>query len=228
MLAVALALLGACGGSGTENTVPAGEPASARVATSVATSERLGEAGSEDVTGHAMVGGGSMIDGLPHDATDTDERTEPDLLATPFEEATEEPETVEDPDGLLGGAPDDIAVSMIRTRLEAAGVDMSGITVSVLPVSGMDGSLLLFEVGDEYLESALITDEEGEDMTAELLTLAEIETARVAKVVTVYRRVDEGGSFSMSFAVSLDAFREAHETNGDLGGELRVQLDRGS
>jgi hypothetical protein len=128
----------------------------------------------------------------------------------------------------LGGSPDDYAAAVLTSGLEEAGVDLTGITLHVLPVTGVGASLLVLEVGDAYAESSLLTGEEGEDITGALLALPELEAAAITELVVVYRGVDEEGPFTMTFVVSIDALERAYATAGDLGDDLLVQVDRGS
>jgi hypothetical protein len=131
-------------------------------------------------------------------------------------------------DLMLGGSPDTSAAAGIVSGLEDAGVDLTGATVSVLPVSGMAVSLLVLELSDEYLETALPGPDEDDDMTGALLSLPEIESASIVEVVTIYRGEDEVGPFTMTFTVSVDDMRQAYESGSDLGDQLQVQLERAS
>lgn len=134
----------------------------------------------------------------------------------------------EGPDLTLGGSPDTSVAAAIAKGLEDAGVVLDGITVSVLPISGMVASLLVLEVGDEYLETALLGEDEGNDMTGVLLAMPEMESASVAEVVTIYRGEDEIGPFTMTFTVSVEALRQAYESGSELGDEMLVELERAS
>lgn len=131
-------------------------------------------------------------------------------------------------DAYLGGSPDAYSAAAITLGLEEAGVELTGITLSVLPIGGMDASLLVLEVGDAYFDPGFLTEAKGADITGALLALPEIGTASIAELVTIYRGVDEEGPFSMTFAVSIDALREASVTGGELGDALVVQVDRRS
>ena len=132
-------------------------------------------------------------------------------------------------DAYLGTSPDAYAARVISLGLEEAGVDLTGITLSVLPVTGVDASLLVLEIGDEYVGSGLLSETAGADITGALLTLPELDTASVSELVIVYRGVDEQGPFTMTFAVSINALRDAYAAGGEaLGDALHVQVDRGS
>lgn len=131
-------------------------------------------------------------------------------------------------DAYLGGSPDAYATAAITLGLEEAGVDLTGITVHVLPLMGEDASLLVMEIGDDYVESGFLTQEEGKDITGALLALPELTSASISELVTVYRGVDEQGPFTMTFVVSIDALAEAYSTDGDVGDALLAQVDRGS
>jgi hypothetical protein len=135
---------------------------------------------------------------------------------------------VQGPEAYLGGAPDEYSAAAIRLGLEQAGVDISGISLSVLPVNDLDASLLVMELGDEYFESGFPTETEGSDITGALLALPEIDTASITQLVTVYRGEDEEGPYAMTFVVSIAALRDAYATGSDLGDALLVQVDRGS
>lgn len=126
----------------------------------------------------------------------------------------------------LGGSPDRSSAVAIVKGLEDAGVALDGITVSVLPISGMKASLLVMEVSDEYVETALPAGDEGNDITETLLAMPEIESASIAEVVTIYRGEDEIGAFTMTFTVSVEDLRQVYESGGELGDELLVQLER--
>lgn len=131
-------------------------------------------------------------------------------------------------DAYLGGSPDGVAAAAITLGLEQAGIDLSGITLSVLPITGADASLLVMELGEGYLDSGLPTEAEGSEITGALLALPEIESAAITELVTVYRGVDEEGPFTLTFVVPMDALRDAYESGGALGDALLVQVDRGS
>lgn len=131
-------------------------------------------------------------------------------------------------DAYLGGTPDVFAATLITRGLEEAGIDLTGITISVLPITGLEASLLVMEVGDEYVASGLPSESDGSDITGALLGLPQIESAAIAELVTVYRGVDEDGPFAMTFAVSMDDLRDTYAVGSDLGEALLVQVDRGS
>lgn len=128
----------------------------------------------------------------------------------------------------LGGSPNTAAADSIASGLEAAGVALDGVTVSVLPVSGMAVSLLILEVSDECLETAVPGQDESDDMTAAVLDLPEIEDASIVEVVTIYRGEDEVGPFTMTFTVSVEDLRQSFESGTELGDGLQVQLERES
>ena len=112
--------------------------------------------------------------------------------------------------------------------LEHAGVTLTGITLSVLPVTGTDASLLVMEVDDDSFAAGLPTEEEGGDLTTALLASPQLEAASITELVTVYRSEDEEGPFTMTFAVTIDAMRQAAATGESLGDAVAVQVDRGS
>ncbi len=158
-----------------------------------------------------------------------DETDTPEAVFRAALEADEVPQApTEGPDVYLGGSPDVYAAAAISLGLGEAGVDLTGITLSVLPITGIDASLLVMELGDEDAIGGLLTPEAGADITGALLALPEIETASITELVMVYRGVDEEGPFALTFAVSIDALREAYQTGADLGDALLVQVDRGS
>jgi hypothetical protein len=129
-------------------------------------------------------------------------------------------------DAYLGGAPDVYTATAIKRGLAEAGVDLTGITLSVLPIGGTDQSLLVLEVEDTYLELGLPSAAEGADITGALLGLPEIDSAAITLLATLYRGTDEEGAFTLTFAVPLAALAEAHATGGDVGDSLLVQVER--
>jgi hypothetical protein len=131
-------------------------------------------------------------------------------------------------DAFLGGSPDAYATAALTLDLEHAGVTLTGITLSVLPVTGTDASLLVMEVDDDSFAAGLPTEEEGGDLTTALLASPQLEAASITELVTVYRSEDEEGPFTMTFAVTIDALRQAAATGESLGDAVAVQVDRGS
>ncbi|MGD2103435.1 MAG: hypothetical protein PVG83_14480 [Acidimicrobiia bacterium] len=152
-----------------------------------------------------------------------------DLLDELWESEEEAPPLPsEGPSAYVGGSPHTLAAIGIARGLEEAGVDLSGISLSVLPINGTGASLLVMETTDEYLDSALATEEEGSNATVDLLALPEIENASIEELVTIYRGVDEEGPYTLTFAVSVEDLRHAQETGSELDDEqLLVQVDRG-
>lgn len=144
------------------------------------------------------------------------------------EDSTDSPPVPTDAlNAYLGGTPDAYAATAIALGLQDAGVELGDIALSVLPIGGIEASLLVLEIGDEYLGSGLLSEAAGASITDALLTLPEIETAAITQLVTLYRGTDEEGPFTMTFLVSIDALRQAHATGGDVGDSLLVQVDRG-
>lgn len=213
-----------CGATGQDDTGSANEPDNQTTASSISETDSsldevvTTEPESTDTTGVED----ASLDGDP--GLDAEEVFT--MLVDGDDGASET--SAEGSDLLLGGSPDTSAAAGIAKGLEDAGVDLTGATVSVLPVSGMAVSLLVLELSDEYLETAFPGPDEDDDMTGALLSLPEIESASIVEVVTIYRGEDEVGPFTMTFTVSVDDMRQAYESGNDLGDELQVQMDRGS
>jgi predicted small lipoprotein YifL len=171
-------------------------------------------------------------DGVLADASQEDTITdegfaELDLLTELFEsESIPFEAEVTGSDFILGGSPDSASAAAIVLGLEEAGFDLSDIDVSVLPISGMDASLLVLEVTDD-VEALISEDEEGAALARALLASPEIEDASITEIVSMYRGTDELGSFVMTFTISITALREAQATGADVGDELLVQIERG-
>jgi hypothetical protein len=170
--------------------------------------------------------------GVPTDASQEDTITdesfaELDLLTELFES---EPIPFEaeatGSDFTLGGSPDSASAAAIVLGLEEAGFDLSDIEMSVLPISGMDASLLVLEVTDD-VAALMSEDEESAALAGALLASPEIENASITELVTIYRGADEQGSFVMTFTISITALREAQASGTDVGDELLVQIERG-
>lgn len=131
-------------------------------------------------------------------------------------------------DLILGGTPDLVSAAAITQGLLDAGVDLTGIEVAVLPITGMDASLIVFEVSDE----AITLGEEGSDdddpMMKALLAMPQIEEASITEVVTVYRGADDQGSFVFTFTVSIGALEQALASGSEIGDDMLVQIERSS
>jgi len=107
-------------------------------------------------------------------------------------------------DTTLGGTPYYAAAAKIRESLESSGIPLQGIEIHVLPISGTDASLLVFETD----LTAVATDESAvpDDATPALTALLEsdvVKTANVARVVLNFRAADEQGPFVLTITMPL-------------------------
>jgi hypothetical protein len=131
-------------------------------------------------------------------------------------------------DLILGGSPDSVSAATITQGLEDAGFDLVGIEVSVWPITGMDASLIVMEVRDEAIT---VGDDESDDDDAfmkTLLAMPEIEEASVAEIVTVYRGVDDQGSFVFTVTMPISALEQALASGSEIEDDMLVQIERSS
>jgi len=228
---------GAGGGSPSTAASPAESPAVESTSTSSALGGVLGNEGVNEttpVTETPTPTSPATPDDEASGGTDVGDGTDTvftyeELMADGDVGANEPPPLPSDGvDAYLGGSPDLYSATAIKLGLEAAGVDLTGVAIHVLPVLGQGAALLVLEVDDAYVETSLLGQEEGADIAGVLLGLPEVEAAAIAELVTIYRSVDEQGPFTMTFVVSMDALEEAYATGGDLGNALLVQVDRAS
>ena len=133
-------------------------------------------------------------------------------------------------DLILGGSPDTVSAAAITRGLEDAGVDLSGIEVSVLPITGRDASLVVFEVTneDEVVISGEGQSDDDDAFMKTLLAMPEVEEASITELVTIYRGVDDQGSFVVTFTVSISALEEALASGSEIGDDMLVQVERGA
>lgn len=149
-----------------------------------------------------------------------------DSLAAIFEGEGIPPETeVTGSDLTLGGSPDGASAAAISRALEAAGFDLTGVEISVLPITGMDAALLVLDATDEA-ESLAAGGDGGEAFVKALLAAPEIKEASITQLVMTYRGADEQGPYVATSTISIATIEAALASGTNIGDQLKVQIDR--
>ena len=107
---------------------------------------------------------------------------------------------------VLGG-PDRTAGAAAAKALSAAGFDLSGATVLVLPIAGRDESLLVVEY-DVDAAPAAASSGPTEDSLAGLEALVKdptLQAAHVTRIVMLFRGTDEQGGFVLTMSLPMSA-----------------------
>lgn len=132
---------------------------------------------------------------------------------------TIEPTTPAEPptgvNALVGAAPDEVAALLLSAGLESGGIDLTGVTLRVWPVSGTGESFVIVE----FDESASLYAED-DDIAARLfeLLLADpvLDDQNITRLALRISGTDEEGSFVFTFTVPVDDLRTSLATGEDL------------
>ena len=224
LLVVILLMVTACAGSGdgsasTASSIAAGNAPPGSEGTTGQGEEPTGES-------DANSRGGSEAE------RDDDGLVDLDLLiAAIFDGESDHPD-IEAPewDLPLGGSPDLGAAAAITLGLEAAGADLTDLELSVLPLTGMNASLLVLELTSE-LEVVASDPEPGDDDNAvleTLLAMPEISETSITDLVFIFRGEDEEGPFVLTLTASISDLQAALASGAGLGDKWLIQLEQGS
>jgi hypothetical protein len=188
------------------------------------------------LVGLILVGGGALAACGSDEPTasvkdeardDAGDASEPEALVAAIRDAEGTPPETEatGSDLTLGGSPDAATAAAVTRHLEDAGFDLTGVEISVLPVSGLDGSLLVFDITDEA-EGLLSSDDGGEAFVKTFLSAPEMTEASVNQLVLTYRGSDEQGSYVATVTIPIAKLEAALASGTNVGDQLRVQIDR--
>jgi hypothetical protein len=129
---------------------------------------------------------------------------------------------------LLGGTPNRRAAALVRDQLKAAGLDLPGLEVYVLPVAGTHDELLVVEI--EAAAGGGPAGTANQDPTPLFKALATLETSEIANVKSVVFNLhgEDAGkpavfTVVMPMAVIADAARGA-TTSDELLRQLRFEV----
>ena len=131
---------------------------------------------------------------------------EPDALALFNAIKPIAPEQTGNPaDDLLGGTPNVLAAEAIAQALAAAGFNLQGITIHVLPVTGTDESLLVLSVHEDQGPS--IGDDPDPFISA-LLDAVDAQPVNVPRMAIHYFGTDDQGPYRITLAAPTQAMRD--------------------
>jgi hypothetical protein len=171
-------------------------------------------------------GGGASNDRVPDD--DGEASDEESVLLAALDDADFElPDDLPTgADALLGGTPYYAAAAAVTASLEAAGLAIAGLEIHVLPISGTDTSLLVFEMDTAAMTSE--TEAVPEDATPALTTLLQseaVQAANVSRVVLNFRGEDETGPVTFTITMPLETLgKMLDETITDQESEAQILI----
>jgi hypothetical protein len=129
------------------------------------------------------------------------------------------------PDGTGSiGSPDYATASAITADLVAAGVDLTGITLWVLPVVGTADRLLVVEITDA---ATGLEDDASDGVLGALAEAPSLDGSRIARLVINYHGADARGDFVLTTTVPMEAFIAFVTEGADPEGLFELQLTRG-
>lgn len=129
-------------------------------------------------------------------------------------------------DALLGGPADGSVSLALRATVTAAAIDLTGVEITVWPVTGTGESLLLVEF-DETASAFADTEGPGDDLFAILLASPLVDDRSITRVVIRMRGTDDQGPYIFTFTAPTAAMRENLATGAAIPPEqLLMQLER--
>jgi hypothetical protein len=129
------------------------------------------------------------------------------------------------PDGTGSiGSPDYATAAALTADLAAAGVDLTGITLWVLPVVGTADRLLVVEITDA---ATGLDDDGSEGPLVAIVEAPSLEGSGISRLVVNYHGTDARGDFVLTTTVPMDAFIAAITQSADIEGIFELQLTRG-
>jgi hypothetical protein len=130
-------------------------------------------------------------------------------------------------DALLGGAPDDSVSRALIAAIEEEAIDLTGVTITVWPVSGTGESLLIVEF-DETAGVFAEDDTIGSLMISTLVSHPLIDDQAITRLVMKIAGTDEQGPYVFTFTASIEAIRASIVSGASIPeGEALFQLERG-
>jgi len=130
-------------------------------------------------------------------------------------------------DALLGGAPDDSVSRALIAAVEEEAIDLTGVTITVWPVSATGESLLIVEF-DETAGVFAEDDTIGSLMISTLVSHPLIDDQAITRLVMKIAGTDEQGPYVFTFTASIEAIRASIVSGASIPeGEALFQLERG-
>jgi len=130
-------------------------------------------------------------------------------------------------DALLGGAPDDSVSRALIAAIEEEAIDLTGVTITVWPVSATGESLLIVEF-DETATGFAEDDTIASLMISTLVSHPLIDDQAITRFVMKIAGTDEQGPYVFTFTASMEAMRASIVSGGSIPeGEALFQLERG-
>ncbi len=118
---------------------------------------------------------------------------------------------------------DSVASAALQRELDAAGIDLTGLTVLIYPLDSAESFVF---IGSDDSTALLSSDDGGEGFVELLLDSPTLERSSVEQVVMQHTGNDEEGTFVMSIIVSLADIERGMATGEDITDRLLVQMER--
>lgn len=183
MATAAFFVISACGG-GAGSSNPAASTTAAPGTTTVATI-------------------GTTTTTLPPTTTTTVDPFLVDIFAIEPTTPAEPPSGV---NALVGGAPDDVSALVLTAALENGGIDLTGVTLQVWPISGTGESFVIVEF-DESASLYAEDDETAAHLFELLLADPVIDDQNITRLAMRISGSDEQGEFVFTFTVRVEDMR---------------------
>jgi hypothetical protein len=116
---------------------------------------------------------------------------------------------------LVGGAPDEVAALLLSAGLEDGGIDLTGVTVMVWPISGTGESFVIVEF-DESASLFAEDDDVAQQLFAVLLAHPVIDDQNITRLAMRISGTDEQGAFVFTFTARVDDLRTSLASGEDL------------
>jgi hypothetical protein len=127
-------------------------------------------------------------------------------------------------DELLGGRPDRALAEALSGEISTAGVDLTGVELWVLPVTGTEGKLLVLEILDSAV--GLVDDPGGDSVLDALVAAPSLDGSGITRIVMNYHGSDADGEFTLSATVDLASLIVGVTEGTDVGDAMELQFSR--
>lgn len=183
-------------------------------------------AGCGDDAGNPFTTDANGSSTLPGDTTTTTSSETADFFDLSAVVATPPAAPLVGVDALLGGPADEsVSRALIATATTAA-VDLTGVEITVWPVTGTGESLLIIEF-DEAASAYADDQGQGVDLFAVLLASPLIDDRSITRVVIRMHGTDEQGPYIFTFTAPTAAMRENLATGAAIPeDQLLMELKR--
>ena len=129
-------------------------------------------------------------------------------------------------DALLGGPADESVSRALSATATDAAIDLTGVDITVWPVTGTGESLLVIEFA-ETAQAYADDEAQGGDLFAVLLASPLIDDRSITRVVIRMRGTDEQGPYVFTFTAPTAAMRENLATGASIPeDELLMEIKR--